>query len=58
MFIDCYRNFLVSGLFGLYQPPQEYAEISINTRFGMNPAAESGVFLAKIHCKIIRKQVQ
>ena len=33
-------------------------KISINTRFGMNPAAESGVFLAKIHCKIIEKQVQ
>lgn len=33
-------------------------KISINTRFGMNPAAESGVFLAKIHCKISRKQVQ
>ena len=33
-------------------------KISTNTRFGMNPAAESGVFLAKIHCKISRKQVQ
>ena len=33
-------------------------KISINTRFGTNPAAESGVFLAKIHCKIIEKQVQ
>ena len=33
-------------------------KISINTRFGMNPAAESGVFLEKIHCKISRKQVQ
>ena len=33
-------------------------KISINTRFGMNPAAESGVFLAKIHCKINKKQVQ
>ena len=32
-------------------------KISINTRFGMNPAAESGVFLAKIYSKIRRKKV-